>query len=63
MEQSHLIVEPNVMQKIKREYFDWALYDNNIFELLEVCPNLTYYKKNLNSSTCFQNFLKMHRKL
>jgi hypothetical protein len=42
MEQSHLIVEPNVTQKRKRKYFDWALYGNNIFELLEVCPNLTY---------------------
>jgi hypothetical protein len=30
MEHSHLIIEPNVTQKRKREYFEWALYDNNI---------------------------------
>ncbi len=45
MEHSHLIVEPNVTQKRKKEYFDWAFYDNNIFKLLAVCPNLTYYTK------------------
>jgi hypothetical protein len=45
MEHSHLIVEPNVTQKRKGEYFDWALYDNNISKLLEVCPNLIYYPK------------------
>jgi hypothetical protein len=37
-----LIVDPNITHKIKRKYFEWALYDNNIFELLNVCPNLTY---------------------
>ncbi len=54
MEHSHLIVEPNVTQKKIKKIIDWAFYDNNIFKLLEVCPNLTYYAKNLNSSTCFQ---------
>ncbi len=39
---SHLIVEYNVTQKNK---IDWALYDNNISELLKVYPNLTYYTK------------------
>jgi hypothetical protein len=39
MEHSHLIIECNVTPIY---IFDWALYYNNIFELLEVCPNLTY---------------------
>ncbi len=34
-----LIIDPNITQKIF--FFDWALYDNNIFELLDVCPSLT----------------------
>jgi hypothetical protein len=55
MEHSHLIVEPNVTQKRKKkEKINWASYNNNIFELLEVFPNLTYYAKHPNSSTCFQ---------
>jgi hypothetical protein len=45
MEHSHLIVEPNVTHKRKRKNFDWAIYGNNIFELLKVCSNLTYYAK------------------
>jgi hypothetical protein len=45
MEHSHLIVEPNITQKKKKEYFDWVFYDNNISKLWEVCPNLTYYAK------------------
>jgi hypothetical protein len=53
MEHSHLIVEPNVTKiKIK---IDWALYDNNIFELLEVCPNLTYYAKTFKFINMFSN--------
>jgi hypothetical protein len=36
MEHSHLIIEPNVTQKNIKN--DWAFYDNNIFELLKVCP-------------------------
>ncbi len=36
-----LIVDPNLTHKRKRKYFNWALYDNNIFELLNVCPNFT----------------------
>jgi hypothetical protein len=52
MEHSRLIVKPNVTQIYI--YIDWALYDNNISKLLKVCPYLTYYAKNLNSSTCFQ---------
>jgi hypothetical protein len=31
LEHYDLIIEPNATQKIKREYFDWAFYDNNIF--------------------------------
>jgi len=58
MEHSHLIVEPNVTQKIYIYiyiYFDWALYDNNIFELLEVCSNLIYYTKTFKSINMFPN--------
>jgi hypothetical protein len=36
MEHSHLIAEPNVTHKKINKKIDWALYDNNIFELLEV---------------------------
>ncbi len=39
------------------------LYDKNIFELLEVCPILTYYAKPLNSSTCFQILKEQYHKL
>jgi len=63
MEHSHLIVEPNVTQKNIYIYFDWASYNNNIFELLEVCPNLTYYAKHPNSSTCFQILKEQDHKL
>jgi ABC-type molybdate transport system ATPase subunit len=55
MEHSHLIVDSNVTQKIEREYFDWAFYDNNIFELLEVCSNLTYYAKTSKFINMFPN--------
>ncbi len=43
-------------------YNDWALYDD-IFELLEVCPNLTYYTKSLNLSTFFQILKEQDQKL
>ncbi len=46
MEHSHLVVELNQTQ-FYFIFFDWAFYNNNIFELLEVCPNLTYYAKNI----------------
>jgi hypothetical protein len=55
MERSHLIVEPNVTQKRKRKYFDWAFYDNNISELLKVCPNLIYYAKTYKFINMFPN--------
>ncbi len=58
MEHSHLIVESNVTQKIEREYFDWAFYDNNISELLEVCSNLTYYAKTSKFINMFFQILK-----
>jgi hypothetical protein len=58
MEHFHFIVEPNVTQEIKRKYFDWALYDNNISKLLEVCPNLTYYTKTSKFITMFPNIKK-----
>jgi hypothetical protein len=57
MEHSHLIVEPNVTQ-IFYLFFDWALYDNNIFELLEVCSNLTYYVKTSKFINMFPNIKK-----
>ncbi len=60
MEHYDLIIEPNVTQKIKREYFDWAFYDNNIFELLEVCPNLTYYAKTFKFINMFSKYQKNH---
>ncbi len=53
MEHSHSIVEPNVTPNIY--IFDWALYDNNIFELLEVCPSLTYYAKPFKFINMFPN--------
>ncbi len=58
MEHSHLIVEPNVTHKIKIKYFDWAFYDKNIFELLKVCPNLTYYTKTFKFINMFPNIKK-----
>ncbi len=56
MEHSCLIVESNLTQK--KEYFDWAFYDNNIFELLEVCPNLTYYPKTFKFINMFPSIKK-----
>jgi hypothetical protein len=55
MEHSHLITEFNVTQKIKRKYFEWAFYDNNIFESLKVCPNPTYYTKTFKFINMFSN--------
>jgi hypothetical protein len=51
----YLIVDPNITHKIKREYFDWALHDNNIFELLDVCPNLIYFLKTSKFMNMFPN--------
>jgi len=45
MEHSHSIINFNVTQKRKREYFDWAPYNNNVFYLLDIYPNLTYFTK------------------
>jgi hypothetical protein len=42
-------------KKKKMRYFDWALYDNNIYELLEVCPNLTYYAETSKFINMFPN--------
>jgi hypothetical protein len=39
-----LIVDPNITQKKKKKKIDWAFFDNNIFELLDVYPNLTHSK-------------------
>jgi hypothetical protein len=46
MEHSHLIIDPIVTQKQNSEYFHWAPYDTNIFDLLKTCSNLTCYAKN-----------------
>jgi hypothetical protein len=62
MEHSHLIIEYNVTQKRKKENFDSALYDNDIYELLEVCPNLIYYTKTFKFINMFQ-ISKKDRKL
>jgi hypothetical protein len=58
MEHSHLIFEPNVTQKRKKNFFWLGTYYNNIFELLEVCPNLTYYTKTFKFINRFQKFIK-----
>jgi len=50
-----LIVDPNITHKRKKEYFNWALYDNNIFELLNVCPNFTYSIKKIKIINMFPN--------
>jgi hypothetical protein len=42
-----LIVDLNITHKRKEKKFHLALYDNNISELLYVCPNLIYSKKTL----------------
>jgi hypothetical protein len=55
MEHSYLIIEPNVTQKRKRKYFDWAFYDNNNSELLEVYLNLIYYTKAYKFINMFSN--------
>jgi hypothetical protein len=44
MEHSHSIINFNVTQKRKREYFDWAPYNNKVFDLLDIYPNLTYFQ-------------------
>jgi hypothetical protein len=54
MEHSRLIVEPNVTQK-EEEYFDYTLYDNNIFKLLEGCRNIIYYTKKSKFINMFPN--------
>jgi hypothetical protein len=61
MEHSHLIVKHNVTKKIYIYiylFFDWVIYDKNIFELLEVCPNLTYYTKTSKFINMFPNIKK-----
>ncbi len=45
MEHSHSIINFNVTQKRKRECFDWAPYNNSVFDLLDIYPNLTYSTK------------------
>jgi hypothetical protein len=60
IEYSHLIGEPHVTPYIY--IFDWALYDNNISKLLEVCPNLTHYAKTFKFSNMFPNIKKKDQK-
>jgi len=36
-------------------YFDWALYDNNVFELLDIYPTLTYFAKTSKFIDIFSN--------
>jgi hypothetical protein len=52
MEHFRLIIEPNVTLYI---YIYMAFYDNNIFELLEVCSNLIYYTKTYKLINIFPN--------
>lgn len=46
MEHSHPTIDPIVTQKQNNEYFHWAPYDTNIFDLLKTSSNLTCYAKN-----------------
>jgi hypothetical protein len=53
MEHSHPIIDPIVTQRQNNEYFHWAPYDTNIFDLLKPCSNLTCCAKNhINEQTC-----------
>jgi hypothetical protein len=55
----NLIVDLNITHERKIEYLDWALYDNNIFELLDVCPkSYLYSKKALKFINMFPNIKK-----
>jgi hypothetical protein len=60
MEHSHLIIEFNVTKKIK---IDWSFYDNNIFELLNVCPNLAYNEKTSKFINMFSNIKKIRSQI
>jgi len=60
MEHSDLIVEPNVTPIY---IFYWGFYYNNIFELLEVYPNLTYYAKIYKVINMFANIREYDHKL
>jgi hypothetical protein len=69
MEHSRLIVEPNGTVYIYNYFYFYFLFLNGqflttiFFDLLEIYPNLTYYAKTLNSSTCFQIFKEQDHKL
>jgi hypothetical protein len=48
-----LIIDFNITQKKRK--IDWALYDNNIFELLDVCPIFIYFGKTSKFINMFPN--------
>ncbi len=50
-----LIINPNTTHKRSRKYFDWALYDYNIFELLDFYLNRTYFEKTSKFINMFPN--------
>jgi hypothetical protein len=52
MEHSHLIAKHNVTQFY---FFYWTFFGNNISELLEVCPILTYWAKTFKFINMFPN--------
>ncbi len=54
----NLIVDFNITHIRKSEYFDQAFYDDNIFELLDVYPNLTYFNKTSKFINMFSNIKK-----
>jgi hypothetical protein len=57
MEHSNSVVEPNATQIYI--YIDWALYDNNIYEVLEVCSNLTYHTTTFKFINMFLNIKRI----
>jgi hypothetical protein len=58
MEHSHLIIEPNVTHTHTHTF-----YDNNVFELLKVYPNLTYYVKTFKFINMFPNIKRTRSQL
>ncbi len=55
MEHSHSIINLNVTQKREGEYFDQALYNKNVFDLVDIHPNLTYSTKTSKFINIFPN--------
>ncbi len=54
----NLIIDFNITHIRKNEYFDQAFYDDNIFELLDVYPTLTYFNRTSKKFNMFSNIKK-----